>query len=245
VLFHILKIFIFKQPRKGDVNLNQSAVKVVYLLVSKYICGVSATREHIIDLADTVIRQKGFNSFSYADIAVVLNIRNAAIHYHFATKSLLGQAVIYEEIMRLEDYRHRNAGLAGHLQLKHLIQTFYHNSLRHAICLMGALTPEFATFDADMQSILRRLCIAIRDWVRECLEKARTAGKLAFQGTAGDRAALVVSTLLSSLLLSRIEGEGLFPRMLDQLLADLGADWRIHDLPAAEPPDLEQTHSFT
>jgi AcrR family transcriptional regulator len=245
LFFHVLKVFFFIKPYPSIVNLAASAVKFVYLLVGKYLCGLSATREHIISLADTIIRQKGFNAFSYADIAAVLNIRNAAVHYHFPAKSLLGQAVIYEEIIRLEAYRYKSSNLDGDQQLKHLVTTFYHNSLRHAICLMGALTPEFATFDADMQSILQRLCIAIRDWVGDCLEQARTAGKLRFQGTASDRAALVVSTLLSSLLLSRIEGEGLFPRMLDQLLADLGADWRIHHLPAAEPPDLEQTHSFT
>src|SRR5258708_1790217 len=200
---------------------------------------MNATREHIIHLADVMIREKGFNTFSYADIAVVLDIRNAAIHYHFPTKSLLGQAVIDEELMRLEGYRQQNRELGGDLQVKHLVETFYHNSLRHAVCLMGALTPEFATFDEGMQSMLRKLCTAIREWMGDCLEEARTAGRLRFEGTAADRAALLVSTLLSALLLSRVEGEGLFRRMLDQLLTDLGADWRIGDLPAPEPAGVE------
>jgi len=36
------------------------------------------TREHIIDLADSLIRKRGFNAFSYSDIATILDIRNAA-----------------------------------------------------------------------------------------------------------------------------------------------------------------------
>ncbi|HEY4108625.1 TetR/AcrR family transcriptional regulator [Puia sp.] len=191
---------------------------------------MSATREHIISLADNLIRQKGFNAFSYSDVAAVLNIRNAAIHYHFPVKSLLGQAVIYEELLRMEGYRYRNAGLCGDLQLRHLVETFYQNSQRGAVCLMGALTPEFATFDEDMQSMLQKLCVAIREWAADCLEEARASGQMQFAGEALDRAALLVSTLLSSLLLSRIEGQDLFRRMVDQMLEDLGAGWRTEDL---------------
>lgn len=202
---------------------------------------MSATRDHIIRLADSLIRQRGFNAFSYADIAVVLNIRNAAIHYHFPGKSLLGQAVVGEELRRLEDYRQAHPKERGDLQLQHLVGIFYRNSQRQAVCLMGALTPEFATFDAGMQAMVQRLCIAIREWVGDCLEEARKAGRLRFGGSAADRAALVVSTLLSSLLLSRVEGAGLFSRMVDQLLEDLGAEWRVSDLPAGE----EGFYSFT
>jgi AcrR family transcriptional regulator len=206
---------------------------------------MSATREHIIRLADSLIRQKGFNAFSYADIAVVMDIRNAAIHYHFPTKSLLGQAVIGEELMRLEEYRRLNKGIAGDLQLQHLVTIFYHNSQRNAVCLMGALTPEFATFDSEMQSMVQRLCNAIREWVAACLEQARRSARLRFSGSAADRAALVVSTLLSSLLLARVEGVGLFRRMVDQMLDDLGAAWRLGDLPAREPAGEERLYSFT
>lgn len=206
---------------------------------------MSATRDHIIRLADTLIRQRGFNAFSYADIAAVLDIRKAAIHYHFPGKSLLGQAVIEEELRRLEDYRHANAKERGDLQLQHLVGIFYHNSQRNAVCLMGALTPEFATFDAEMQTMVQRLCTAIREWVGDSLEEARKAGQLRFAGSARDRAALVVSTLLSSLLLSRVEGAGLFRRMVDQLLEDLGAGWRVGDLPAKEAAGDIRLYSFT
>ncbi|HEY4337872.1 MAG TPA: TetR/AcrR family transcriptional regulator [Puia sp.] len=206
---------------------------------------MKATREHIVRLADSLIRKRGFNAFSYADIAAVLDLRNAAIHYHFPTKSLLGQAVIREELLRLEEYQHLHGSLGGDLQLQHLVSTFYHNSQRNAVCLMGALTPEFATFDADMQSMLQQLCTVIREWVAGCLEEARNSGRLRFSGSAADRSALVVSTLLSSLLLSRVEGAGLFSRMLDLLLEDLGAGWRIADLPANKPAGEEGLYSFT
>jgi len=59
-------------------------------------------------------------------------------------------------------------------------------------------------------------------------------GRLHFEGTAEDRAVLVLSTLLSSLLLSRVEGQELFRRMLDRLLEESGANWRTGELPAPD-----------
>ena len=195
------------------------------------------TRLEIIVHADTMIRNKGFNAFSYSDISTIMDIRNAAIHYYFPTKSSLGRAVMQEEMLRLTSFRRRHAlaAIGGEDQLKHLVAAFYYNARAHAICLMGALTPEFATFDEEMQETVRRLCTAIQEWVADCLDEARTAGKLRFEGTAADRAALVISALLASLLLSRIEGTELFERMLDRMLEDLGANWRVGQLERPEP----------
>ncbi|MBB4046226.1 AcrR family transcriptional regulator [Bacteroides reticulotermitis] len=38
-------------------------------------------------MADELIKTIGYNAFSYADISKQLNIKNAAIHYYFPTKS--------------------------------------------------------------------------------------------------------------------------------------------------------------
>jgi hypothetical protein len=44
-----------------------------------------------------------------------------------------------------------------------------------------------------------------------------------FQGEAYDRALLVISNLLASLLLNRVMGNKVFGRITGQLLRDLGA----------------------
>lgn len=194
------------------------------------------TREDILYLADELIRRKGFNAFSYADIAVIMEIRNAAVHYHFPAKSDLGQAVIEKELERLRQYRSRAEGSPGAEQLKWLVSAFYRNSQLNYICLMGSLLPDFATFAAGMQEKITEMCSVILEWVKGSLERAKGEGSLRFEGAATDRAALVVSTLLSSLLLVRALGENVFLPMVDRLLEDLGADWRVSDLPEVEWP---------
>ncbi|MEO5888070.1 MAG: helix-turn-helix domain-containing protein, partial [Anaerolineales bacterium] len=52
------------------------------------------TQRAILDLAESLLQDRGFNGFSYAHIASELNVENAAIHYHFRTKEALACAVV-------------------------------------------------------------------------------------------------------------------------------------------------------
>jgi len=188
------------------------------------------TKEHIIELADELIRKRGFNAFSYSDIAVPLAVRNAAIHYYFPSKSDLGEAVIDVEMKKVEEYRRESAHLKGDEQLKLLVGVFRRNNRLRLICLMGSLTPDYDTFEEPMRRKVKEMCTGILDWVTVALAKAREEGRLQYEGAPGDRALLVVSTLLSSLLLSRVLGENIFERMLDQLLRDMRAGWQVKDI---------------
>ena len=51
-------------------------------------------REHILASAQRLAQQRGFNGFSYADIAEEVGIRKASLHHYFPTKTDLGLALI-------------------------------------------------------------------------------------------------------------------------------------------------------
>src|SRR5580704_1896558 len=52
------------------------------------------TATAILDIAERLVQRRGFNGFSYADIAADLGITKASLHYHFAGKAELGEALI-------------------------------------------------------------------------------------------------------------------------------------------------------
>ena len=56
------------------------------------------TRTSILNLAEKLIRTRGYHAFSYQDISKPLKIKNAAVHYHFPAKADLGLAVIQRTI---------------------------------------------------------------------------------------------------------------------------------------------------
>ena len=45
-------------------------------------------------MAERLVQVRGFNGFSYADVAAELKITKAALHYHFVGKAELGEALV-------------------------------------------------------------------------------------------------------------------------------------------------------
>src|SRR6185369_11436154 len=60
----------------------------------------SDTATRILDVAERLAQTRGFNGFSYADIATELGVTKAALHYHFAGKADLGEALITRYAVR-------------------------------------------------------------------------------------------------------------------------------------------------
>src|SRR6516225_2849027 len=56
--------------------------------------GDAGTATRILDVAERLVQVRGFNGFSYADIAAELGITKASLHYHYRGKAELGQALI-------------------------------------------------------------------------------------------------------------------------------------------------------
>jgi TetR/AcrR family transcriptional repressor of nem operon len=54
----------------------------------------TSTRTATLDIAERLVQDKGFNGFSYADVAAELGVTTAALHYQFRGKVELGEALI-------------------------------------------------------------------------------------------------------------------------------------------------------
>ena len=52
------------------------------------------TSQRILDIAERLVQTRGFNGFSYADIAEAMKVTKASLHYHFRSKAELGHALI-------------------------------------------------------------------------------------------------------------------------------------------------------
>ncbi|WP_420583584.1 TetR/AcrR family transcriptional regulator [Ruegeria sp.] len=52
------------------------------------------TKTALLDVAEHAARARGFDGFSYADLADAVGIRKASIHYHFPTKAALSEALM-------------------------------------------------------------------------------------------------------------------------------------------------------
>lgn len=53
-----------------------------------------STKESLLNSAESAVRRRGYDGFSYADLAKEVGIRKASIHHHFPTKPDLALALI-------------------------------------------------------------------------------------------------------------------------------------------------------
>jgi TetR/AcrR family transcriptional regulator, transcriptional repressor for nem operon len=179
------------------------------------------TRTRIIDLGEKLLRQRGYNAFSFKDIAEGLDIRPAAVHYHFPTKADLGGAILDKEIAALVVHKQNWKNLRADEQLVRLVAVFSGHRQRGFACLMGALSPDYEDLPPVMQTNLKTYSRNILTLLTPLLSEGREAGVLRFEGAAADRALLFVSALMAALLISRVEGADTFDRITQQLLKDL------------------------
>lgn len=52
------------------------------------------TRTALLDVAEQAARHRGYDAFSFADLASAVEIRKASVHYHFATKAVLAEVLM-------------------------------------------------------------------------------------------------------------------------------------------------------
>ena len=113
----------------------------------------SSAATAILDVAEQLAQTRGYNGFSYADIAAQLSVTKASLHYHFRSKAELGRALIerYRIVFRaaLEAIDRKTPDPQGRLA-KYV--GLYNSVLSNKrMCLCGMLAAEYATLPAPMQ----------------------------------------------------------------------------------------------
>ncbi|WP_369623482.1 TetR/AcrR family transcriptional regulator [Marinobacterium sp. BA1] len=63
---------------------------------------MSSTAEKIMDVAETLIRARGYQGFAFREIADAVGIKSASVHYHFPTKGDLVLATMDRYAQRFE-----------------------------------------------------------------------------------------------------------------------------------------------
>lgn len=183
----------------------------------------SATRHQILQWGELLICTRGFNAFSYHDIAHPLGVKNATIHYHYPTKEALGVSVIRQAMERFEKSfaLMDEKGLNEWQKLEHFIQLYARNHKEDKLCLVGALGAELHTLGPAVQEALQQLVECILKWLSQLLHEGRKNGQFAFRGSASTRALLVIGNLAAGLQLSRITPVADFNKVIRAIRSEL------------------------
>ncbi|MCD7937718.1 MAG: TetR/AcrR family transcriptional regulator [Tannerellaceae bacterium] len=155
-------------------------------------------------IANDLIRSVGYNAFSYTDISKKLNIKNAAIHYHFPAKSDLGVEIIRKNRSAFKEITGSWKRMEYRRQLNNYLTMHDGLTSDYLTCIVGALSPSYDTLPENMQEELQQLINTIIDWIADILEKGRENGELHFSETPKARAYVIHSAMLSALLMNKV-----------------------------------------
>ncbi|GAA4049275.1 TetR/AcrR family transcriptional regulator [Hymenobacter glaciei] len=182
------------------------------------------TRTRILDLAEVLLLERGYNAFSYHHLARELGIKPAAIHYHYPSKDDLGTALVTRQLRRLRKWRGlpRVTGLGPAQQLDALLAV-YENHLGHdrRVCLFGALAADFRTLPEAMQAELRVFNHELTEWLAEVLSAGRATDAFRFVGSPAAKALQLLTTLAGALQVARVHDETPFQVIVGQLRLEL------------------------
>jgi TetR/AcrR family transcriptional regulator, transcriptional repressor for nem operon len=167
------------------------------------------TATQILDAAERLVQARGFNGFSYADVAQELGVTKAALHYHFPGKAELGDALIERYAKRfgeaLVSVDARDIDAAD--KLRAYAQLYAEVFSDDRMCLCGMLAADYATLPQPMRDRVVRFFDDNEVWLARVLEQGRAKGSLRFQGSARSVARTIVGGLEGAMLVARPYGD--------------------------------------
>ena len=182
------------------------------------------TSQRILDVAERLVQTRGFNGFSYADIAEALEVTKASLHYHFPTKGDLGKRLIerYEESFLAALKGIDSAGAGARDKLKRYIRIYADVLRDNRMCLCGMLASDYATLPKPMKEEVKHFFDENEQWLVAVLEQGRKSGALEFKGSPLDLARVIVGSLEGAMMLARSYGEpARFDTAAERLIASL------------------------
>lgn len=139
------------------------------------------TKTALLDVAEHAVRSRGFDGFSYADLAQAVGIRKASIHYHFPTKANLSAALIdrYTEAIKAHCRRIEEENDTAGRQLLGLI-ALYRDALNEGstLCLCVSLTSSHESLSEDVTAKVNGFRDMVVDWLRAVFERGLTDGSI-------------------------------------------------------------------
>jgi len=182
------------------------------------------TAERILDIVQYLIQTRGYNAFSYQDVANEIGIKKASIYYHYPKKADLGRAVVE---------RYRQGVLDLQKQLDADEKSNYSKKLsmylgpflsvaetENIVCLCGVLGGEFVTLPKEVQGQVKLFFDEHEKWLTKLFTQGRVIGEFKFKKSPKEMARLFFSSLEGALLVVRATGDSKYFNQVVSALKD-------------------------
>lgn len=131
-----------------------------------------SVRDQLLEHASVLIRQRGYNGFSYRDLAELVGVKTSSIHYYFPAKDDL-----VLEVVRL--YRERSQARLAAIdtslplleQAERYVGPLSNDIELNQICLAGMLSAEVMALPDTIRKYLQEHFQANETWIANLLRR--------------------------------------------------------------------------
>lgn len=170
-----------------------------------------STAERIVDEGRRLIMTRGYNGFSYADIAHAVGIRKASIHHHFPGKNDLAVAVIEQSRMVIR----AQTEMLGEVEPQAVDQLrAYAGYWERCIaddsapfCAAAMLAAELPSLPGDVAAAVRAHFAELTGWLTRVLAIAERQGSVALVRSPALEADGFMSAIYGAMLSARAFGD--------------------------------------
>lgn len=182
------------------------------------------TAGQIVDTARQLIMTRGYNGFSYADVADAVGIRKASIHHHFAAKSDLASAVVDQSraIIHAQVAQLAEAEPDAATQLRAYAGYWERCILDNSapFCVAAMLAAELPSLPDDLAAAVRAHFAELTGWLARILELGVRQGSVVLAGAPAEEADAFMSAIYGAMLSARAFGDpGRFVAITETLLS--------------------------
>ena len=183
------------------------------------------TVTQLLDAAQDLVRDRGYNAFSYKDLESSVGIRTASIHYHFPAKADLGRSLMERYRAELEDQLteidRKSRTATG--KLKSFVGLYRATEKAGTVCLCGSMASDRETLPDPLRDAVADYLERSERWVAETIAEGVRAGEFEPAGKPADVAATLVAGLQGGLILARARaGRAVLDSVQRSLWAALG-----------------------
>jgi TetR/AcrR family transcriptional repressor of nem operon len=164
------------------------------------------TKAQAIEIAKSQLQLRGYNGFSFQDIADELGIRKASLHYYFASKEDLGLALIQDYTQSFQQWSEMHEDREPLEKIKKFIDmynSFSQDGLK--VCPGGVLCIDYNTLPPKLKKTVCQLQEQIQDWLTKVVAEGIKSKALKATLKPKETATLIHATTQGALQIARMQ----------------------------------------
>jgi TetR/AcrR family transcriptional repressor of nem operon len=164
------------------------------------------TKAQAIEIAKNHLQLRGYNGFSFQDIADELGIRKASLHYYFASKEDLGLALIEDYTQSFQDWSEMHEDREPVEKIKKFIDMyniFSQDGLK--VCPGGVFCIDYNTLPPKLKKTVCQLQEQIQDWLTKVVAEGIKSKALKANLKPKETATLIHATTQGALQIARMQ----------------------------------------